>query len=88
MKKTVKAKQTTEDLLEVVVLRFGGKPQRVQVEEGTSVEDAIDVAGFTVKPNDEVTVNGETVDEDELADTEVSDADRVVITPRFEGGVK
>jgi sulfur carrier protein ThiS len=85
MKKTVKKEV---DTLEVIVLRFGGRPQRVQVEEGTSVQDAIDEAGFTVKPNDEVTVNGETVDKDELSETEITDADRVVITPRFEGGVK
>jgi sulfur carrier protein ThiS len=84
MKKLVKK----TSVLEAVVLRFGGRPQRVQVEESTTVEEAIDEAGFTVKPNDEVTVNGETIDKDGLGETYVTDADRIVITPRFEGGVK
>ena len=85
MKKTVKKKK---DEMQVIVLRFGGRPQRVAVTEDTTVEEAIDDAGFTVKPNDEVTVNTETVDKGELGDTYVSDGDRIVITPRFEGGVK
>jgi sulfur carrier protein ThiS len=84
MKKSVKK---TGDL-EVGVLRFGGRLQRVSVEDGTTVQDAIDEAGFTVKPNDEVTVNNETVAKDELDEIEVSDMDRIVITPRFEGGAK
>jgi len=81
-------RKVKKEELEAVVLRFGGKPQRVALGEDSTVQDAIDEAGFTVKPGDGVTVNGETVDKDELDETLIEDADRVVITPRFEGGNK
>ena len=72
-----------EGEIEVTVIRTGGRPQRVSVPVGTTVDEVIDEAGFTVKPHDSVTVNGNTVDN---LDQEVEDADRVQITPRFEGG--
>lgn len=73
--------------IEVTVLRFGGRPQRVNVEEESTVQDAIDEAGFTVKSGDEVSVNGDTVETDDLSNLEVEDGDQVVLTPRFEGGL-
>lgn len=74
-----------EGQIEVTVVRVGGRPQRVSVPEGATLEEAIDEAGFTVKPNDEVAVNGSKTSNLNRA---VEDADRVTITPRFEGGSK
>lgn len=79
--------EETEELT-VSVVRFGGRVQHVSLEEGATVEDAVDEAGFTVKNTDEVSVNGDVLDKSDLADVEVSDGDRIVLTPKFEGGMK
>lgn len=76
----------SEEELSVVVLRSGGRPVRVNIAEGSTVEDAIEQAGYTVKDRDNVSVNGDSMDRDELADTELEDGDRIVISANFEGG--
>lgn len=74
---------------QATVVRFGGRPKFVSIEDGeTTVIDAIEEAGFTVKANDEVSVNGEGCDEDDLDTMALESGDRVVITPKFEGGNK
>lgn len=70
------------DEVEVVVYRMGARPVRVWLEEGSTVQDAIDEAGYSVKAKDEVTVNGDKAS----LDTEVEELDRVQITPKFQGG--
>ena len=70
--------------IEVAVVRVGGRLQRVMLPAGSSVDEAIEEAGFTVKPHDEVAVNGESTSN---LNQKVEDADRITITPRFEGGV-
>lgn len=76
-----------EDEVKATVVRFGGRPKFVSIEDGeTTVIEAIEEAGFTVKANDEVSVNGEVVDERDLEETALESGDRVVITSKFEGG--
>lgn len=77
-----RTRQTGEEI-EVTVIRSGGRPQRLTLEQGATVEDAIAEAGFTVKPKDQVSVNGSATRD---LGQEVEDADRVMITPKFEGG--
>lgn len=78
-------RDTSADL-EVIVVRQGGTPVRVNLEDGASVQDAIDNADFTVKSGDTVSVNGDEVDRDELDELVLEDGDRVQLTANFEGG--
>lgn len=86
MRPTRRSTRQEEGDLEVTVIRMGGRPMRINVDEGATVADAIDKAGFTVKPRDTVTVNGDQVTKEDLETQEVEDADRVVITAKMEGG--
>lgn len=81
------SRRSSEDLLDVTVLRSGGRPVRVEMEEGSTVEDAVDEAGFAIKPRDEVTLNGDSLSKDEY-DTEVEHLDTIKIIPKFQGGNK
>lgn len=81
------SRRSEEDLLEVTVLRSGGRPVRVEVEEGSTVEEAVEDAGFAIKPRDEVTLNGDTLSSDEY-DTTLEHLDTIKIIPKFQGGKK
>ena len=86
VRRNVKEETTSDEMIQVAVLRAGSKIVRVDLEPGSSVADAIEEAGFTVKERDEVTVNGDAYSSDELDEVEVEDADKVVITQKFAGG--
>ena len=74
------------DEIEVFVVRAGARAQKVTLESGATVLEAVEEAGFTVKDRDEVSVNGDPVPSGDLESYEVEDADRVQINPKFQGG--
>lgn len=78
-----KRTRTVGEDIQVTVIRSGGRPQRRTLQQGATIEDAIADAGFTVKPKDQVSVNGQAAHD---LSQEVEDADRIMITPKFEGG--
>jgi len=72
------------DPIEVTVIPIGGIKQVVGLDEGSSVSDAIEAAGFD-PDNAEARINGDVVDiDDEVKDKEVL----VLLTDgKIEGGI-
>ncbi len=81
----VRRQKASEDLLDVTVLRSGGRPVHVELEDGATIDEAVSEAGFAIKSRDEVTLNGDVIGESEY-DTEVEDLDVIKIIPKFQGG--
>lgn len=72
----------------ISVLRFGGRVVRLKVASDATIKQAIEDAGFTVKPTDQVLVNEEEISKSELDEALVDNGDSIVLTPKIEGGVK
>ena len=66
----------------VQVGRVGTSLKEVKVEDGTTIEEAIQEAGLKVKDTEQVRVNAEVVD----LEDEVSDNDVILLVRNVEGG--
>ena len=78
------AKRKEADEIIVKVVRTGGEVKKYSLEDGSTVEDALDAAGITYNRRDRVRINGEIA---ELEDV-LEDGDRVTVTGKVAGGEK
>jgi sulfur carrier protein ThiS len=81
-------KEKEERLLdiEVKVGRAHSSPKIYTLNGQRSVMDALNAAGLVKKDSEIISVNGKEVDEDDLADLELEDGDRVTLVRNVEGG--
>ena len=70
------------DEIEVKVARTGGEVKAFLLEEGASVEEALEASGVSYDKNDRIRVNGKSA---ELED-ELSDGDIVTLAGKIKGG--
>lgn len=68
--------------IEVQVGRFGRPVVNIQLDNGSTVEDALDEADLTAKKSETVTLNGDAVEMDE----ELEDNDIILLTRNVQGG--
>lgn len=83
------ARKTKTNEIEVTVHRVGLPLKALKVAEGTTVEDALEAAGLTVKNSEEVRINTESTDEDGEkydTDTVLEDGDLITLVKRITGG--
>lgn len=82
-----KAKKVTEEVcsnIAVTVSRFGHDPIPFCVEEGTTVEDVLEMADIVLTGRETVYIDGEEV----ASDDEVEDKDVLSIVTPKQAGVK
>ena len=81
VKKVVK-KVAKKDTIAVTVSRFGHDPLPYAVEEGTTVEEVLELAEIELTGRETVYISGEEVDlEDEVEDKDVLS----IVTPKSAG---
>jgi len=76
-------KRKSDDII-IKVGRVGAEVKEVSLEDGATVEEALEAAGLSSKTSESVRVNGEDVD----LDYELSDGERVMLVKDIRGGGK
>ena len=71
-----------------MVGRAHSSPKPIILNGERTVIDALNAAGLVKKDSEIVSLNGEEVEEDELATTELEEGDRVTLVRNVEGGQK
>lgn len=76
-----KAKKHTDDI-EVKVAQTGGEVKVYLLEEGDTVETALEKAGINADSAKRIRVNGDAAD----LDDELEDGDRITVSGKIKGG--
>lgn len=80
--KEVKKKMARVTKYTVFVGRVGTALKKIEVPEGTTVEEAIEEAGLKIKDTEQVRVNAEIMD----LEDEVNNNDNILLVRSVEGG--
>lgn len=75
-------RQTENNTFEVKVARVGGALQTFLVEEGTTVEEVLEMADIPTGQYERIRVNGETADIEDV----VESGDLVTLSGKIKGG--
>lgn len=70
--------------INVVIMRFGSDPEKIEVPEGSTVTEALDEAGITLNSNEKVWIDGERATKKDV----VEEGDNIAIVSPKEAGIK
>jgi sulfur carrier protein ThiS len=72
------------DRINVVVMRFGSDPEKIEIGKDSTVEEALKEVGMTLKSTEKIWVNGEKALKKDI----LQDGDNVAVVSPKEAGIK
>ncbi len=71
------------DRITVVIMRFGSDPEKIEIAQGSTVEDAMKEVGISLKSTEKIWVNGEKALKQDI----LQDGDNIAVISPKEAGV-